>query len=91
MNKNTINYMYGVAFGFLGIILYSFALTGYENVYFKDVIDVLKEAAMPFLFTELWVAIASEGIRNLVTSFKNQMIKYEAKKMAKKIAKEAEA
>lgn len=91
MNKNTINYMYGVAFGFIGIILYSFALTGYEHVGINNVLSILKEAAMPFLFTELWVAIASEGIRNLVVGFKNYISKLEARRLAKRITKEGEA
>lgn len=91
MSKRTINFMYGVAFGFVGIILYSFALTGYENVTVNDVLNILKEAAMPFVFTQLWVAIASEGIGNLVVSFRNFKIKLEAKRLAKKIMKEEQA
>lgn len=69
MYKETKNYLIGVALGFLGMILYTFSLTGYENLDLNMVIDILKQAALPFLFTEMWVAIGVEGFKNLYQWF----------------------
>ena len=86
MSKNTKNYMMGVAFGFLGMILYCLSLEGYEYIVLEDILDLFKQAALPFVFTELWVAITVEGLRNLKAEF------IEAKnKLNKKFKKEAEA
>lgn len=86
MSKNTKNYMMGVAFGFLGMILYCLSLEGYEYIVLEDILDLLKQAAVPFAFTELWVAITVEGLRNLKAEFKDQK-----DKLNKKFKKEAEA
>lgn len=86
MSKNTKNYMMGVAFGFLGMILYCLSLEGYEYIVLEDILDLFKQAVVPFAFTELWVAITIEGLRNLKTEFKDQK-----DKLNKKFKKEAEA
>ena len=87
MSKNTKNYMMGVAFGFLGMILYCLSLEGYEYIVLEDILDLLKQAALPFAFTELWVAITVEGLRNL----KQEFIDFKSKLKSKKVSKEAEA
>lgn len=87
MGKNTKNYMLGVAFGFIGMILYCLSLEGYEYIVVEDILDMLKQAALPFLFTELWVAITTEGLRNLKAEFDG----FKARLRAKKISKNAEA
>ena len=87
MSKNTKNYMMGVAFGFLGMILYCLSLEGYEYIVFEDILDLLKQSALPFAFTELWVAITVEGLRNL----KQEFIDFKSKLKSKKVSKEAEA
>lgn len=69
MNKNTRRYLIGVAFGFLGMMMYTFSLTGYENIDMDYVLNILKQIALPFLFTEMWVAIGVEGFRNLRQQF----------------------
>ena len=86
MSKTTKNYMMGVAFGFLGMILYCLSLEGYEYISYTDILDYIKQAAVPFAFTELWVAITIEGLRNLKAEFKDQK-----DKLNKKFKKEAEA
>lgn len=85
MSKETKNYMIGVILGFVGILLYVLSVTGYENIRFMDVVDILRQLALPFIFTELWVAIGSEGIRNI----KEDVI-YLKKKLSKKSTEEAE-
>ena len=87
MSKNTKNYMIGVAFGFLGMILYCLSLEGYEYIVLEDILDMLKDAALPFTFTELWVAITVEGLRNL----KQEFIDFKSKLKNRKVSKEAEA
>ena len=87
MNKNTKHYMMGVAFGFLGMILYCLSLEGYEYIDVYDVLDLVKQGALPFMFTELWVAITVEGVSNLIAEFKN----FKTKLQTKKISKKAEA
>lgn len=82
MNKNTKRYLTGVAFGFLGMMMYTLSLMGYENVYVEDVITIAKQMAMPFIFTELWVAIGVEGLRN----FYQQFVDFK-KKLNKKLEK----
>lgn len=84
MSKNTKNYMMGVAFGFIGMILYCLSLEGYEYIVLEDVLDMLKEAAMPFAFTELWVAITAEGLKNIIGEFKDLKNKLRTKKVLKK-------
>lgn len=87
MGKNTKNYMLGVAFGFIGMILYCLSLEGYEYIVVEDILDMFKQAALPFLFTELWVAITTEGLRNLKAEFDG----FKARLRAKKMSKNAEA
>ena len=84
MSKNTKNYMMGVAFGFIGMILYCLALEGYEYIVVEDILDMLKQVALPFLFTELWVAITSEGLKNIIDGFKEFRTKSRAKRVSKK-------
>lgn len=84
MSKNTKNYMMGVAFGFIGMILYCLALEGYEYMVLEDVLDMLKAAAMPFAFTEFWVAITAEGFKNIIGEFKDLKNKLMTKKVLKK-------
>lgn len=84
MSKNTKNYMMGVAFGFIGMILYCLALEGYEYIVVEDILDMLKQVALPFLFTELWVAITSEGLKNIIDGFKEFRTKSRAKNVSKK-------
>ena len=84
MSKNTKNYMMGVAFGFIGMILYCLALEGYEYIVVEGILDMLKQAALPFLFTELWVAITSEGLKNIIGEFKEFRTKSRAKNVSKK-------
>lgn len=87
MNKNTRRYLIGVAFGFMGIIMYAFSLVGYENIDMNYVLDILKQIALPFIFTEFWVAIGVEGFRNL----RQQFIEFKEKLNKKFEKKEAEA
>lgn len=84
MSKNTKNYMMGVAFGFIGMILYCLALEGFEYLVVEDILELLQAAAMPFLFTELWVAITSEGLKNIIGEFKEFKNKSKAKNVSKK-------
>lgn len=84
MSKNTKNYMMGVAFGFIGMILYCLSLEGYEYIVVEDVLELVKQAALPFAFTELWVAITSEGLKNIIDGFKEFRTKSKAKRVSKK-------
>lgn len=84
MRKNTRNFMIGVIFGYVGMIMYSLSLTGYEYIEFMDVLMMLKQAIMPFLFTELFVCIGSEGVQNLIEDFKLFRAKLKMKRISKK-------
>lgn len=84
MSKNTKNYMMGVAFGFIGMILYCLAFEGFEYIDLEEILEWLQLSAMPFLFTELWVAIASEGLKNIIGEFKDLKNKLTTKKVLKK-------
>lgn len=86
MNKNTRRYLIGVAFGFLGMMMYTLSLMGYENIEVEDVYNILRQMALPFLFTELWVAIGVEGLRNIYLQFSDFR-----KKVHKKFERKAEA
>lgn len=85
MSKNTKNYMMGVVFGFMGMILYSLSLEGFEYIEVEHILDLLKQVALPFLFTELWVAITVEGIRNLKHEFDGFISKLKTKNVSKKV------
>lgn len=87
MNKNTKRYMIGAALSYVAMILWCIRLEGYEYLEIMDVLDLIKQMALPFIYTELWVAIGVEGCRNL----KQQFIEYQAKLTAKKAAKETKA
>ena len=84
MSKNTKNYMMGVAFGFIGLMLYSLALDGFQYLEVEKILELGKSVAMPFLFTELWVAITAEGIRNLKREFESFISKLKTKDVSKK-------
>ena len=88
MNKETRKYLTGVALGFIGIIMYTLSLTGYENIYVEDVLSILEQAALPFIFTEIWVLLMIEGLRSLKQEYLVFKKKQEAKRNSKK---EAEA
>ena len=88
MNKETRKYLTGVALGFIGIIMYTLSLTGYENIYVEDVLSILEQAALPFIFTEIWVLLMNEGLRSLKQEYLVFKKKQEAKRNSKK---EAEA
>lgn len=87
MNKNTRKYMIGVLLGFVGMMMYTIGLEGFEYIDIMDILDMLKQVAVPFIFTELWVMIGVEGCRNI----KQQLIEFKAKLIAKKAAKEMKA
>lgn len=80
--KETRKYLLGVAFGFAGMILYTFSLRGYESISYMDVLNALKAIAMPFMFTELFVILGVEGFGNLKQEFINLK-----KKLNKKVTK----
>lgn len=87
MNKNTRKYMIGTLLGFVGMMMYTIGLEGFEYIDIMDILDMLKQVAVPFIFTELWVMIGVEGCRNI----KQQLIEFKAKLIAKKAAKEMKA
>ncbi len=87
MNKNTKRYMIGTLLGFVGMMMYTIGLEGFEYIDIMDILDMLKQVAVPFIFTELWVMIGVEGCRNI----KQQLIEFKAKLIAKKAAKEMKA
>lgn len=87
MNKNTRKYMIGTLLGFVGMMMYTIGLEGFEYIDIMDILDMLKQVAVPFIFTELWVMIGVEGCRNI----KQQLIEFRAKLIAKKAAKEMKA
>ena len=89
MRKNTRNFMIGVIFGYVGMIMYNLSLTGYEYVDLLYVLAMLKGAVIPFLFSELFTCIGSEGIQNLIYDFKIFKARLRVKKISKKRAAEA--
>lgn len=88
MNKNTKRYMIGAALSYVAMIMYTMALEGFEYINIvEEVFDLLKQIVIPFIFTELWVAIGIEGCRNL----KHQFNEFVSKLKEKKVAKEMKA
>lgn len=87
MNKNTKKYMIGALLGYVGMIMYAIGLEGFEYLDIMEVLDMVRQVAVPFLFTELWVAIGVEGCRNL----RQQFIEFTAKLKAKKVIKSMKA
>lgn len=87
MNKNTRKYMIGTLLGFVGMMMYTIGLEGFEYIDIMDILDMLRQVAVPFILTELWVMIGVEGCRNI----KQQLIEFKAKLIAKKAAKEMKA
>ena len=87
MNKNTKRYMIGAALSYVAMIMWCIGLDGFEYLEIMDVLDLIKQVALPFIFTELWVAIGVEGCRNL----KQQFNEFVSKLKEKKVAKEMEA
>ena len=86
MSKTTKNYMMGVAFGFIGMILYCLMLDGFEYIALDDVLNYTGQAVVPFIFSEVLTVITVEGLRNL----KAEIIETRDK-LNKKFKKEAEA
>ena len=86
MTKNVINFLLGVLAGFVGMIVYTLMLNGFNYVTIYDVLNLAKDFAIPFIFTEACTAIFVEGMYG----FKAEFISLN-EKLNKKKSKKAEA
>lgn len=88
MNKNYRNILIGVAFGFCGMILYVVLLEGIEYMDLEELLDIIKQAIVPFIFTEILTAIFLEGAGNIRQSF-TRFIERQRRKFHNKEVEEA--
>ena len=81
MMKDTKTYMVGVMYGFIGVFGYACASIGLDYLDLGDMLDLVKQLAIPFILTEICTAIGVEGIKNLKLEFNN----FKEKRFPKKI------